>query len=192
MTKDRKPSQFTTPYGKTLALLEKELNYLGATNVIFQVAMRWDQIRNDGRPKAGQKASHPGVIISFDSKKVGPCSFPCDTYDSYEHNIHAIALALGALRAVDRYGVTKRAEQYKGWKALPEHSDTTRDAALLLERLTGYHEDQIIQRPDIREEAYKLACRKAHPDTGGNHEQFVKVQEAIKILRAGKATGATP
>lgn len=46
-------------------------------------------------------------------------SYPCDSCDNWQHNVRSIALALQALRAVDRYGVTRRAEQYRGWGKLP-------------------------------------------------------------------------
>src|SRR5690606_24676973 len=63
------------------------------------------------------KAAHPGVILSFDSK-VGHLSYPCDTFTSWQDNLRAVALALEALRKLDRYGVTKRGEQYRGFLAI--------------------------------------------------------------------------
>lgn len=186
-TKDRKRAQFTTPYGKTLQLLEKELEYLGASNVVIQIALEWKDIRNDGRPRAGARPSHPGIILSFDSKKKGPLSFPCDTYDSFEDNLRAISLALTALRAVDRYGVTQRGEQYHGWKALPETSTSSEEAALFISKASGYTQEKILKDPETRESAYKIAARAMHPDMGGKTEDFHKLQEAIQILRAGKA-----
>lgn len=38
----------------------------------------------------------------------------------------AVVLSLAALRAVDRYGVTGRGEQYKGFKALKRRTNHTR------------------------------------------------------------------
>lgn len=42
----------------------------------------------------------------------GHLSYPCDTFTTLQDNLRVIALALEALRMVDRYGVTRRGEQY--------------------------------------------------------------------------------
>jgi len=34
--------------------------------------------------------------------------------------------------------------------------------------------------------AYREAARKCHPDTGGSHELFLKLQKAVEILRGMK------
>ena len=55
-------------------------------------------------------------------------SYPCDKYSNWQANLRAIALSLEALRAEDRYGVTRRAEQYKGWaKLLPPNAEFASD-----------------------------------------------------------------
>lgn len=108
LTKIRRRAQFKAGYTATLGLLDRELQYLAAKDVVLQVALRDEDIRLDGAPRANAKpASHPGVILSFDSKH-GPLSYPCDTFADWEDNLRAIALSLEHLRAVDRYGVTKR------------------------------------------------------------------------------------
>jgi hypothetical protein len=68
------------------------------------------------------KVGFPGVRIAFESK-YGPLTYATDEFVTRPARLAdqrpRIALALQALRAVDRYGVTKRGEQYTGWKALP-------------------------------------------------------------------------
>ena len=130
-TKERRNAAFRSSYLKTLDILEAELKAIRARSIVIEAFYTLEQIRNDGWPRANQNPSHPGVILGFkkpdgpvfyrDGKpyvNIVPLSFPCDTYYHIEHNIHAIALSLQALRAVDRYGVTKRAEQYAGWKRI--------------------------------------------------------------------------
>jgi len=39
----------------------------------------------------------------------------CD--EDWRHNVRSIALGLEALRAVDRYGISRRGEQYAGFRA---------------------------------------------------------------------------
>jgi len=114
----RRRAPFGAAWLTTIHLLERELTQLEATNVVFQVALYEGQLRIDGKPKASARASHPGVVLAFDSK-YGPLKYAVDTFDSFPDNVRAIALAMEALRKVDRYGVTKRGEQYTGWRAIP-------------------------------------------------------------------------
>src|SRR5690606_5164123 len=77
-----------------------------------------DDIRLDGLPRANARPGHQGVVLAFDSK-YGPLKYATDTFDRWQDNLRAIALGLESLRRVDRYGITKRGEQYTGWRQLP-------------------------------------------------------------------------
>jgi hypothetical protein len=57
------------------------------------------------------------------------------------------------------------------------------EAALFLSVHSGcIPKDYILDSPEACERAYKLAARKLHPDAGGSHELFVKLQEAKAAL----------
>jgi hypothetical protein len=43
--------------------------------------------------------------------------YATDACELWQHNVRSIALGLEALRAVDRYGITRRGEQYAGFRA---------------------------------------------------------------------------
>ena len=43
--------------------------------------------------------------------------YATDCCDFWQHNLRSIALGLEALRAVDRYGISRRGEQYAGFRA---------------------------------------------------------------------------
>lgn len=95
-----------------------------------------------------------------------------------------------ALRAVDRYGVTQRAEQYTGWAQLPPAAPavaemmTRESAAIWLASVSAMPKDYILDQEGAREEAYKIAARKLHPDRpGGSHEEFVQLGRVMEILR---------
>lgn len=186
-TKARGASRFKSTYGKTLLLLDAELRHLRAKEVVIQAGFHERDIRLDGLPRSdARNPIHPGVILTFQSKH-GPISFPCDTYSSWEDNLRAIALSLENLRAVDRYGVTKRAEQYRGWQALPAPGDVmpySRDEAIeVVLRLSGF---ATIDTPEACEAAYKKAALKVHPDrNNGKDTEFKKLQAAMQILRRG-------
>lgn len=177
MTAKRKRSAFRAGYSDTLGLLEQELRHLQARHVVLQVAVTEADIRLDGKPRAGAKSAHPGVILSFESKH-GPLSYPCDRFDAWEDNLRAIALAMEALRAVDRYGVTRRGEQYKGWTALPPPGDEVA-AVLFLHEESGR---MPVSTDDERRAAYRAAAMRLHPDRGGDAEKFKRLQQVKTTL----------
>lgn len=191
-TRSRRASPFRATWGNTLSLLRAELRHLGAKNILVQVDMGPSQIRLDGYPRADARARGPGVILTFESK-FGPLSYPCDTFTSWEANIRAIAMSLENLRAVDRYGVTKRGEQYTGWKKLGSGAVrvamTTDQAAEFIAHLTVWRPDALLHDPESYRMAYRQAATKLHPDVGGTTEEFQRLQEAKRVL--DKHHGAT-
>lgn len=117
--------------------------------------------------------------------------FPCDRFNHWKDNVRAIALALEALRKIERYGV-KQGAQYEGFfKALPAmgESGAPRDFAAavgLFGTVLGRNFD-----PDPRgwslqqlESVWKEAARKAHPDQGGTHELMSNVNASMAAIRA--------
>jgi hypothetical protein len=184
----RQRSRFASTYKQTLTLLERELSHLNAKQIVIQTYHFERDIRQDGMPRADARVpSEPGVILSFNSKH-GPLSYPCDTFDKWQDNLRAIALALEALRTVDRYGVTKTGEQYKGWKALPaaaavDKEMTEGDAVQWISLHSGERTAHIMASQEKLNDAYRKAGRKLHPEAGGSHTDFVKLNQAVTLLR---------
>src|SRR5690606_7972875 len=134
------------------------------------IAIPAGRFRLDGRPYADARPEHPGIILTLQSKH-GALSYPCDTYTTWQDNLRAIALALEALRKVDRYGVTKRGEQYRGFLAIeataaPAGFVGVDDAWMWLLRLTGG--DATVRTPETARGVLRAAQRRAHPDHGGD------------------------
>lgn len=193
-TRDRRHSPFSAKWDKTLALLDRELSQLGSKNVVIQVALEERDIRLDGYPRANARPDHPGVIVSLDSA-YGPLSYPCDTFHDWKDNLRAIALALESLRAVDRYGVTKRGEQYTGWKQLDGRPTPTKMTATEAADFVAKCADPNGQIPGLAqvllsgrmvEATYINAAKKTHPDTGGTTEDFQRLQEAKRVLEGAR------
>ncbi|WVX88099.1 DnaJ-like chaperonin [Gordonia phage LitninMcQueen] len=189
LTKARKRSNFSASWSDTLELLSRELRAINAKNIVLQVAMQESDFRIDGYPRAQAKAAHPGVILSLEST-VGPLSWPCDTFTTWQDNIRGIALSMEALRKVDRYGVTKRGEQYRGWRQLgstasaPTKFGTTEAALDFLGDLLGI--DIVNTDLDIRV-IYRRAQAAAHPDRHKNDRTvWDQVEAAGEVLRAEK------
>jgi hypothetical protein len=189
----RKRGPFSTSYNRTLVHLERELEHLGARNVVFQLALDERDIRQDGRPYASAKTRHPGVIITFNSRH-GPLSYWTDQYADWQSNVRAISLALEALRSVDRHGVNKSGSQYQGYKRLNAAPSTNvnetpeADAARFIARHSGSAANDIYNRRQVFEAAYIEAAKKLHPDKGGQHELFVNLQQAAALLRRRHGT----
>ena len=188
-TKHRKDSPFYATYNQTLAELEDELRRLRATKILVQSFYTSSQLLNDGWPRSGESPRQPGVVLSFQTPN-GPLSFPCDRYSHFQANLRAIGLSLVALRAIDRYGVTRRAEQYQGWKQIAPPSDrpfgSKEDAAVFLESQaygSRLETQKLILDANCRAKAYKTAAARVHPDApNGSHELFVHPRAAMDLL----------
>jgi len=186
---------FKATFGQTFILLERELSKLRAENVVIEADVDEASIRRDGMLYSNAKPRTRGIILSFNSRH-GPLRYPCDTYERWEQNLRAIALALEALRAVDRYGVTRRAEQYTGWKALPagiagDHLDARVAAMWMAEELRTFYPDDegidpdlILDDRDTFVASFRDLAKKFHPDAGGKPGSFKMLTDARKSIEA--------
>ena len=170
----RRRSPFSAPLAATLSTLSRELRALDGKRVVLQMAITEADLRLDGLPYADTRPEHPGVILAFDSK-FGPLQYPTDEFAHWHDNLRAIALGMEALRRVDRYGVSKRGEQYTGWRALPASTDS---AGLISTREEA---DEFLRRWDGD---WKRAARETHPDQGGDPDEFRTVMRAKELIGA--------
>jgi hypothetical protein len=160
-------SPFRAGWSDTVGLLADELRHHGARQVVLEVDIREKDIRVDGLPRANAIAQSPIVILSFTATQIPgkpQLRYEVGTFTDWRDNIRGIALGLRALRAVDRYGVTKRGEQYAGWKQLASGS-----ASPSADR----GREIIAQHGGL-----KLALKATHPDHGGSAIDFADVQAA--------------
>lgn len=212
--RDRELARFSAPWSDTVDLLDREVQMLGADEVVLQLAISERDCRNDGWIRADAKPKHPGVIVTFDSD-AGPLRFSTDRFSGasvwkpggtqrtpgWQCNVRAVALALEALRKVDRYGIGSGREQYVGWNALPPGQSTamgparmTADAAarLLAEHaasseamVAGLTAKLLTGGGDGVRLAYRVAAKRHHPDAGGDPETFRRLTEARDLLLGG-------
>ena len=193
LTTSRKASPFSASLGSTLQILDREIWHLTATRAqresaeLLIAVPAGDMWRLDGRPRVAARADHPGVIFSLESRH-GHLSYPCDRFTTWQDNLRAIALALEALRKVDRYGVTKRGEQYRGFLAIeataaPAGFADIDEALSFLGKFTslGLAEMKVVSGAPAR--ALRRAQRDTHPDHGGDAAEFQRVTLAEAKLR---------
>lgn len=151
---------FKTAFAKTRDQLTHELSLLGATQVVISSNI---PLRRDGLPYAGQaQPKDPGIAVYFLWQKEQRV-LACDKWDRVEDNLHAIELAVGAIRGLERWGVSdilKRA--FQGFTALPGPSakppwwhvlDCERSAPL-----------------ETVERVYRTYAKECHPDRNGQGE----------------------
>lgn len=173
-------SRFDSTWAATVRLLATELRNLDAKRIVCEIdGLGEGDLRIDGLPRANARF-RDAVRLSFDSK-YGPLRYETgtftkgwygDTLDGWQANIRAIALGLEALRKVDRYGITRRGEQYTGWKALPQSTDPA-DAVQTLEQARAV----IAEYGGLAE-----AIKATHPDAGGNSDDFRRVMRAKELI----------
>lgn len=178
-TEDRTRAFFRAGWAHTLELLGREAEWLGAALVVLQLDVTDGDLRRDGMLRANAKVGHPGVIVSFGSTH-GPLRYASDKFDSWRDNVRGIALALQALRAVDRYGVTRRGEQYIGWKALPAPAAgfTSADEAL------AWMYEQAGGGPGMAvDEVRRTLVKRFHPDRGGDQAEWARLDEAWRLVQ---------
>ena len=180
--------RFRVPYGKTIADLKHEMGRIGVNECIIELDLAEDDIRLDGLPRANARPNLPCVRIIFDHPDIGPLQYPCDTYSDWHDNVRAIVKTMEAQRAMERYGATRRQQQYTGWRALPpggatmQQVMTSEEAARYIGGISGVPSQDIHSDPAIFKDAYRLAAAISHPDRTGDNAEFVKLQEARRVL----------
>lgn len=186
-------SDFTASWADTLQLLAREVNALSGRHVVIEVDVPERAIRADGMLRADARAATPAVRVAFDSRH-GPLAYATDRFvkragkqakmDDWQHNVRAIALGLEALRRVDRYSISRRGEQYQGYKALPPGSI---DGFASTDEVLAWMRARIPEAPagaDARD-LYKALARRLHPDAGGRREDWDRLDHARQLLEAG-------
>lgn len=167
----RQEAQFRKSNGQPHSITEgsmfvlEELRRLGAKRVVISSNM---QYRKDGIPYSRQtRLEDPGVAVYFELAGK-PRVLACDRWLKVEDNLWAIGKHVEAIRGQERWGVGTIEQAFTGYVALPEPA---KDWWIVLgvSQLAGFVET---------ERAYRNLVKQAHPDAGGSHEEFLRVQGA--------------
>lgn len=186
----RKKSPFKVQWSRTEKWLTDELRRVGAKDVTLAVDIRNPGFfRQDGGIRADARPVSPGVILAFTNREGFRLEFPCNTFGFWQENVHAIALALEALRLVERYEVTKGGEQYVGFRQLPPGGGsstapamTEDEAAQILAEFSDLPAHVIVQEPAVAKVAVRTAKGRSHPDSQGEPGDFEKVSTAALVI----------
>jgi hypothetical protein len=174
VTPTPEPSNFTVVFTDALRSLERELDRLGATEVVITSNL---PTRRDGRPYATglQQGHSPGIAVYFvlhGAERV----MACDRWDDATSNIRAIACAIEAIRGLDRWGAAGAAlKVWEGFAALPAApagpSDPPHWSSVL--GVSPYSAYSEIKR------AYRVLILDAHPDAGGDAVMAARINAAF-------------
>lgn len=180
-------SRFQAPLRRTLTLLRRELEQLQAKNIVIELDVTDRDIRLDGYPRANARIASPAVRVTFDSR-YGPLRYETAEYRDWQDNLRAIALSMESLRAVDRYGVSKRGEQYRGWKQLASGAHDNAEGLHTVDQARQWLIDTFPRETGGAEtigQLVKRAIRLTHPDLGQDrdvdlHRRVLRAKELIE------------
>lgn len=138
--------------------------------------------KDDGLPYSKQaQPADKGVAVYFnlpdDTGKEREMVVACDSFTRIECNIHAIALTIEALRAIERYGSSQLLQMaFSGFKAIAQYA-----TAPAWNTVLELPEDST---PELITTQYKALAMRYHPDRPtGNADKFVSIQRAYEDAR---------
>lgn len=171
-TKYPQHARFQTKQNRAQMAIVRELNLLGATNIIISTNQ---EIRRDGLPYVNQsRMDDVGVAVYFDRDGSNQC-IPCDKWLTLADNMQAIAKTIEALRGLERWGAKDMVDAaFRGFKALPESVIVTEEPWYTV---LGVEPDA---PASFIRNAYRDLVKKHHPDIGGDPKEFERIQNAYK------------
>lgn len=163
---------------------KRQLRLMGVRDWQFIVSTNLP-LRRDGLPiSSAAEPADPGVALYF---RIGeePHAMACDKWDRCADNLRAIALHLGALRGMDRWGVGSLRQAFAGYGL--------KQLAEVGARKPWWEHLGMKEQPssaDVVQEKFHELALKHHPDRGGNPNQMAEISAAYE--EGLRAMGATP
>lgn len=149
---------FRAGWDDTVNRLLYEIDRLDGSDILIGAGLSPDDVRLDGLPRANARQPlHPGVEVSFSTRQ-GRLVYATDVCEFWQHNLRSIALGLEALRDVDRYGITRKGEQYAGFAQLGAGESPADRGARLVEAAGSVKAALIRNHPDHGGDAADLAA----------------------------------
>ena len=166
----RRCSPYKTSPEKATSHLVAELRRLGALRGTVIISSNVP-IRRDGLPYSNVRApDDPGVAVYWSTNVFKDRSIVCDKWDKAHDNIHAIGLAIAALRAIDRAGAGQVSDRaFSAFGALPASPASAVAKARPWWEVLGFAQSMLGSlSKEVIDARYRELARKAHPDQGGS------------------------
>lgn len=161
-------ARFKTTIGRAIENVQQEVQRLGGTNLIISSNL---PLRRDGLPYARPgNITDTGVAVYFRYAGRDMC-FACDCWIGIENNIQSIAKTIEALRGIERWGASDMMERaFTGFAQLPQSEPWW----LILKF------DSPPTTAEQLKERFRELAKTVHPDVGGSHEEFCRMQQAVE------------
>src|SRR5215217_4864013 len=174
-TKNPDYARFKTSFARARNELIRELDLLGATNIIISSNI---ELRRDGLPYANNKQPDDrGIAVYFKLAGVEQC-VPCDKWLRIEDNLQAVRKTIEALRGLERWGAKEMVNAaFRGFKALPETIIMGEHTSRAWWEVLEVSQNASVE---VIKAAYKQILHKVHPDKGGSSYAFQELQKAYK------------
>ena len=179
----RRSTKYQVTFGKAREELLRDLALLGARRDDVVISSNLPT-RRDGLPLAGQgEPQDPGIAVYWAVRRGSEANqrvIACDRWRLVRENLRAIGLAVAALRQLERTGASEIMDRaFQGFAALPAPQAPLPMWAIALGFVTT------LVSVDAINARYKEMAVKLHPDTGGTHEEMVRLNKAYnEALRA--------
>lgn len=167
---DRRPMSIAEARDELL----RQVRLLGGTRVTISSNL---ELRQDGLPYSNQKRpSDPGVAVYF-FRAGHPYAMACDTWDTVQTNLYAVARYIDAIRTQERLGVGTLEQAMRGYELPPASPSGWWD-------VLGVPRDATLE---MIEAAYRRAAMQHHPDRGGDPSRMVEINSAVAQARNARA-----
>lgn len=170
---DPERSRFKATIGAARDGVTRELNLLGATDVVISSNA---VLKANGELSARQgRIEDTGVAVYFTLNNQPQC-IPCDRWLNLEDNLRAIELTVEALRGLERWGAKEIvAAAFQGFAALPAFAGGESWWDVL--GVSPHASDVEVTR------AFKSLSRTHHPDAGGEVGAFTRINVAYQAAK---------
>lgn len=149
---------------KAFDRLQREVELLNARQIVLSTNT---ELRLDGQPYSNRRTPDDcGAAVYFVLKGT-PVSLACDKWDRVEDNIVALAKHIEAIRGMERWGVGRIEQAFRGYEALPAPEQWWQVLGV----------DSHATRSEINEARRRLAGQH-HPDKGGSEAAMARINHA--------------
>ncbi|WP_435147199.1 J domain-containing protein [Halobaculum sp. P14] len=156
--------------------LAAQMDRLGVDDWRLSTAMD-HQSRNPNYPYANQpEPDDPGVVLRW-SMDGDQYAVACDAYSRVRDNLRTVGLYVAEKRKMEQRPVTTGATEFANAR-LPSGDDTV-EAEPAPHAVLGVDPDA---SDDEVKRAFRERVKETHPDSGGDTEQFHRVQRAKEVM----------